>query len=492
LGIYFVFLSRASFFLSTFPMIPPPTRRDIPFIAIVAITIYVLLSSVRSEGQTFERTGKVTRTTLNVNRFIELHNAIICENAEAPGFEPLEVVNYTDYWADEKLDELRLLKQNLKAPLFEFLSRSHQFVDVPIAMLPFTWGLSSPSQLNPDSKLLYWRDYGDPVVLYRAASSQYSSGGLVFDMKTNKATWVNILWDRPPEYKEHIWAPLDVILEAWLTYIRRRGVPRFWDEHAFGGHTLGWGIRYPPPQDVEEDLEVWDRYVALVESKLPEGSYPTISNTSTNATEGPEFLGFPQAFLNQARRPAFKYVAPELVFPSPSQLAALAETQRAGWVKRRNPRWHLEEFIDRDTDIEGALDSDKVFPTVLFPLGENINAGLSTSSHNAWQDGVGLILPTPGVYDLHYGEGLSKFVSPRFKRVWQVEGRDSPFWAPHPARLARVLEKWIQYVEEGTWKVGKDGIKGKLSGYLKHEVIRGNWGVEVEPYGMLLDGVDAS
>ncbi|KAL3445454.1 hypothetical protein BJX65DRAFT_281220 [Aspergillus insuetus] len=472
-------------------MIPPPTRRDIPYLAIVAITIYVLVSSFRSEGQTFERTGKVTRTTLNVDRCVELHNAIIRENAYAPGHEPLEVVNYTDYWADKEPDELKLLKNKLKAPLFEFVSRSH-IVDDNIAMLPFTWGLSWPSTFNSGLGLLFWGGYGDPVMLYRAASWQYNSAGLIFDMKTNKATWVDMHWETPPKYKEHIWAPLDVILEAWLTYIRRRGVPRHWDEHAFGGHTLGWGIRYPPPQDLEEDLEVWDRYVALVESKLPKGSYATISNTSTNATEGPDFMGFPQAFFSQARRPAFKYVAPELVFPSPSQLAALAEHQRASWVKIRIRGLYMEHVSNSDTDIEGAPDSEKVFPTVLFPLGEDLNAGLSTSCHNAWQDGVGLVLPTPGVYDLKYGEGLRKSAWPPFKRVWQVEGRESPFWAPHPARLARVLEKWIQYVEDGTWKVGKDGIKGKLSGYLKHEVIRGNFGVEVEPYGMLLDGVDAS
>ncbi|KAL2845225.1 hypothetical protein BJY01DRAFT_214424 [Aspergillus pseudoustus] len=473
-------------------MIPPPTLRDLPFITIFAIGIYVLFCPTQLGAQTFERTGKVTRITLDVDRCIELHNAIIRENAEAPGYEPLEVANYTDYWADKEPDELRRLKKKLKAPLFEFLSRSHQVVDQNIAMTPFTWGLTWPSGLYSSPDFLFWGDYGDPVMLYRAASWEYNSAGLVFDMKTNKATWVNLHWNTPPVYQEHIWAPLDVILEEWLTYLRRRAVPRYFDEHAFGGHTEGWGLLYPPPQDVEEDLELWDRYVGLVESKLPQGPRLAISNTSTTGMHGPEFTGFPKAFFSQARRPTFKYVAPELVFPSPSQLSRLAEHQRATWVELRIMGMFMEYVTNSDTNFDAAPDAEKVLPTVLFPLGDNIHAGLSTTSQNAWQDGVGLILPTPGVYDLQYGEGLRKHGSQSFKRVWQVEPRESPFWAPHPARLARVLEKWIQYVEDGTWKVGKEGIKGTINSFLKNEVLDGYRGIEVAAYGMFLDGVDGS
>ncbi|KAL3459818.1 hypothetical protein BJX64DRAFT_264150 [Aspergillus heterothallicus] len=474
-------------------MISPPTLQDLPFLFILAVAIYVVFSSNHFGAQTFERTGKVTRTTLDVDRCVELHNAIIRENAEAPGFEPLEVANYTDYWVKKQPSELKRLKKELKTPLFEFLSRSHIVVDERIAMTPFTWGLTAPHGLNPTGGLLFWGKYGDPVLLYISASRDWNSAGLVFDMKTNKATWVSLHWETPPTYREHIWAPLDVILEEWLTYVRRRGIPRYFDEHAFGGHMAGWGIHYPPPQDVEEDLEVWDRYVALVESKLPQGPILGISNTSTSAIQEPEFMGFPKVFFSQARRPAFRYVAPELVFPSPSQLSELAELQRATWAQMRIGGWYMQHDADDDADFEGALDAEKVHPTVLFPLGDNLKAGLSTSGDNAWQDGVGLILPTKGISDLKFGEGSSRNWGGRgFKRVWQVEARESPFWAPHPARLARVLEKWIQYVEDGTWKVGKDGIKGKIKSFLKHEVHREWQGIEIAAYGMFLDGVDAS
>ncbi|KAL2810188.1 hypothetical protein BJX63DRAFT_402635 [Aspergillus granulosus] len=474
-------------------MIPPPTLRDFLLIALIASGIYAVIQSPLLGAQTFERIGEVTRTTFDVDRCVELHNAIIREMAEPPGHEPWAVANYTDHWADKQGSELELLKTRLKAPMFEFLSRSHVVVDHDVGMTPFAWGLTEPSRIYSTEGFLPFENYGDLVVLYKAAASRYSAFGLVFDMNTNKATWINLWWYKPPEYKEYIWAPLDVILEAWLAYIRRRAVPRGFDgdpeeRDLMMIRTEGWGLLSPPPQDVEEDLEVWDRYVALVESKLPESANTAVANTSKPELD---FLGFPQAFFSRARRPTFKYVAPELVFPAPSQMSALAKQQRALWVMWKSGNRRKEYDPELDFDIETASDRMVAFQSVLFPLGENIEAGLSTSENKAWQDGVGLILPESGHYDLEYREGNRRHWPP-FKRVWQVEARESPFWAPHPARLARVLEKWIQFVEDGTWKVGKDGIKGKINSFLKHEVQDGWKGVELTAYGMLLDGVDAS
>ncbi|KAL4927751.1 uncharacterized protein BDV17DRAFT_265742 [Aspergillus undulatus] len=76
-------------------------------------------------------------------------------------------------------------------------------------------------------------------------------------------------------------------------------------------------MKYPSMQDLE-DLRVWDEYVTLVESKLPEQEQDHTRRTSisTELEALPEFLGLPHHFFTRARRSNFIYVAPSLVFLS--------------------------------------------------------------------------------------------------------------------------------------------------------------------------------
>ncbi|KAL4793382.1 hypothetical protein BDV19DRAFT_366766 [Aspergillus venezuelensis] len=469
-----------------------------------AFTIHCFLQHVISSKQPkvpgFEHTGIVTPTILNVDRCVELHNAIINESASAPGHEPLLVVEAIDFWESQSKGSTKLVRKKLSTSLFEFVSRVKIIHPNSQSqhMLPFAADLNGPSSWLSLGEILFNGKYNRCVLLYIPSTFENDELGLVFDMETNKATWVDWIFNTPPNYDEHIWLPLDEILEKWLAFIRRRCIPRPRDITIFSGRTEGWDMMYPPPQDLEEDLEMWSRYVALVESKFPEQKQQRASSTNLSAELELEFLGFPQHFFSRARRPSFKFVAPSLVFPAADQLKELAQRQR--------DQFALEEAdimtpygVDPDPKdiVWGELplhdESRKLIPTILFPMGDNIHAGLCSSQQAMWQDSVGLVLPSSRNYEKWVGPPSNRRFRPDSERIWQVRVKESPFWRVPDARLARVLEKWIRLVDDGTWKVGPDGIEGKLENFFESKGELTEWSGWVDgPSGMFLDGVDAS
>lgn len=76
-------------------------------------------------------------------------------------------------------------------------------------MTPFTTGLTHPSHIYPKEDPLFYGEYNDCIKLYPSNNIEDDGVGLVFDMDTNKATWVNQPLDTPPYYTEHVWLPLD-------------------------------------------------------------------------------------------------------------------------------------------------------------------------------------------------------------------------------------------------------------------------------------------
>ena len=406
---------------------------------------------------------------------MELHNAIVRESSQAPGHPPLPTVNYFEYWAATQGDDLNQLSHNLRRPLLDFLSKCDVILEERQNLTPFVIGLASPSEVYPGGQPIF--EYNDCAKIYQSNDIENDSIGLVFDMTSNKASWIDFMYDTPPGYTEHVWVPLDQVLETWLNYIRRgRCTPRGNEEWApTGGSMQGWDMVYPPMRDVEETLTTWNQYVSLVESKLPSPGTPR-----RLAEPRPAFKGFAEAFFSRARIPTFRNVAPSLIFPSASQMSVLAA--------RQQERFQAEEesFI---SERDGFM---KVIPTVLFPLGDNIHAGLSTTKERGWQDAVGLILPMSEGYDAWSGPIDDSNDLPRYERVWQVVPLESPYWPRHPARLTWVLRKWIELVEDGTWKVGPDGIEGGWDDFTHWEECIGlDYMPSMRLSGMLLDTVDA-
>lgn len=208
-------------------------------------------------------TGQVTLIPLNVDRCVDLHNAIIRESSHVPGYPDLRVVKYIGHWATSEEYQSEQLPERLSGPIFEFLSRCDIFPERVQDMTPFTPGLADPSQIYPEADPLFYGEYNDCIKLYPSNNIEDDCVGLVFDMDTNKATWLDQPLDTPPDYTEHVWLPLDEILEAWLYYIRRKHcIPRGRESMApTRGEMIGWEMAYPPIQDVDDAVATWNEYV---------------------------------------------------------------------------------------------------------------------------------------------------------------------------------------------------------------------------------------
>lgn len=427
-------------------------------------------------------TGQVTPIPLNVDRCVDLHNAIIRESSHVPGHPDLRVAKYIDHWATSDIYQSEQLAERLSGPILNFLSRSDIIPESVQDMTPFTPGLAHPSQIYPEADPLFYGDYNDCIKLYPSNNIEDDCIGLVFDMDTNKATWIDQPLDGPPEYTEHVWLPLDEVLEAWLYYIRRkRCIPRG-HEHMSPtrGEMAGWDMVYPPIQDVDDAVATWNEYVSLVESKLPDTGRRAQADAEGNPDLS-QLAGFPGAFFSRARRPSFSQIAPGLVFPVSSQMSLLA-------------RRYQEHLRTENVSPTTGKDSDgktRVVATVIFPLGDNIHAGLCTMCDAGRQDGVGLVLPSSEGYDFWSSGPVSRTANcpPRFEKVWQPVPNESPYGPVSPARLATVLRKWIDLVREGTWSIGPDGVQGTLDEFVRLEEYVG-YEVEFRPVGMLLDVVD--
>lgn len=415
---------------------------------------------------------------LNVQRCIDLHNRIVSAAVDSPnGIVIREAVtnNYFDYWdhADEPTQDLL---EVLTDPVKAFLQGCHVLDFHQQCFTIRVRGLAPPSQMHPIEGL---EDYTNYILLYGCPDPENDRLGLVFDMDTNKASWIDDMFNLPPDNTESVWTSLESVLEAWIREIdRQRELPGGM-EQAYPGEPEGWHFSYPPPKDTEDALSAWSQYVQLVEDKaaasveLPPKREP-LGDTGLR--------GMAAAFLNDARRPRFQYVAPELVFPSASQVEAMAVRQH-------------QRFLAADGSIEDdeVVGWKNVVASVIFPLGDNINAGLCTCNDRGWQDTAGLILPTSNSYEAWSGEINDQNINPPdFERVWQTNNGVSPFWAPHYARLASIFKLWAQFVEDGTWPVGESGVIGSLRDHATEEEytdITGETATRLS--GMLFDDFDA-
>lgn len=319
------------------------------------------------------------------------------------------------------------------------------------------------------------------VLLYGSPDVENERIGLVFDMDSNKASWLDDRYYAPPENTENVWAPLDVILEAWLGVITRQRHLPGGPETGFPGEVEGWHFSYPPPQDLEDALVAWDRYIQLVEGRLPAVQEIAASQESSSS-QHTGLRGMAASFLHAARKPNFKFIAPELVFPDETQMTQLAERQRGRFLAANNG-----SIEDEDERWKNVITS------VLFPLGDDIHAALCLDDNRAWQDAAGLILPSSESYARFSGEiDIHNTDAPDFERVWQSTSNFSPFWERHNMRLASIFNLWARFVEEGTWKVNGTGIAGALRDHLYEEEYTDIAGdVRIRLAGMLIDDVEA-
>ncbi|KAL9607542.1 MAG: hypothetical protein Q9167_007555, partial [Letrouitia subvulpina] len=170
----------------------------------------------------------------------------------------------------------------------------------------------TPQVLKPDpARFLAYRDldienlYPAHILLYPDPESS-SGGGIIYDPKTDLATWGFLTpWPRAED-----WAPLEAILRQWL---------HLWEtgKYIHDPDTGALAVRGWVARDVDDALEAWDALLDAIASHLPPSS--SFSSLSSQLHEirlsedqpilSPELLDsatyhpFASAFLSRARAP---------------------------------------------------------------------------------------------------------------------------------------------------------------------------------------------
>lgn len=288
------------------------------------------------------------------------------------------------------------------------------------------------------------------------------------------------------------WYPLETALTFWLSQIREgtiQAVPEDggklreewpglfngdWDYHA------PW---IPVPYNetmVKKNLDIWDKLVEAIETRMPAASTPTKANQPVygllddnvrNTMNLPQRFAY--NFLFRARRPRFKMIAPGLQVITSSDFPDQPYRSYMSKDKDEVPpillfqstlnffedaTWSPQNFDARQPNFFEYHDV-KIYPSGLYLL---------PTDHRRLEDQFVFILPFAigGNGYARRGDGMN------FEGDKKGRGKDSFTELYQPGHqsledfqaqgLAGVLESWLGMVERGDWKVDENGVVGDM------------------------------
>ncbi len=299
-------------------------------------------------------------------------------------------------------------------------------------------------------------EYRDHILLYPNAESG-NSGGVIYDTATDGATWAIF----PPWPRADEWVPLEVILSRWVE--QWDSGKFYWDDEIGSLAVRSW-----VPKDVDDAVKAWDGLMGAISARLL-----PISSTAPNQAAEPilhrlqleraMYHPFATAFLSCAARPMqIKWIAPGISIWTHASFAEAVEGEPNSSARRR---W----INDRRFEPEQI-------PVLLFPA---LTPGREEEQPNRVAD------PAPGAADFDKEWGFGKFTLDRRAGLYlfphpeagagdgvivlKEDGNDDfgqrrgrcPWGPGYPTRLAEMLEKWKNLVEDGTWRVGEEGVEGE-------------------------------
>ncbi|KAI4669701.1 uncharacterized protein J4E88_009984 [Alternaria novae-zelandiae] len=336
---------------------------------------------------------------------------------------------------------------------------------------------------------------------------------LLCDQKTNLCTLSLTIYDTD-DISTQRWYPLEAVLTFWLSQIRNETIQAApekggrlreeWPE-VFGEYWEHAPWVFVPYNEnmLKHNLDVWEKLVEAIESRMPPGSRP-------QAAERPMYgllddnirdtINLPQRFaynfLFRARRPRFKMIAPGLrIIPS----ADFPDQPFRSYMSKDKEevppvllfQFDLNFFEDPTRTPQSPDDAMvpnffdyrdiKTYPSGLYLLPTN---------HRSLEDGISFVLP----YAIG-GKGYAKRGDgTNFASGEDWRGKDSFTELYQPGRrafedfqaqnLAGVLESWLGMVERGDWKVGENGVMGDMETWREADTEEG-WRKYVVPSGEL-------
>jgi hypothetical protein len=324
------------------------------------------------------------------------------------------------------------------------------------------------------------------------------------------------MW-RSWEQIKHSWGTLENMLSSYIEMIEEGRVSAYaqnpylevMPKHnpvLLGGREtdLGETPDFFAPWQMNMDFEpilnrtlaAWDGLVAAIEIRLPSSVPHERKPYSEECIEASKHSSdFYKSFLQRARIPSFSYMAPGLRLASAEELANQPckdfDYYKDGKVdpdRSKHYQWYPFLFLRADRTFSQAEFKFDTFP---WSKMDRYSSGLYLMGGNNVErpDGAKLLLP----YDLG-GNGYARTGD---GKVLQDHNRRDGLYAPGAnyvlrwgnwgenlqVRLELLFKSWTKMVEEGWWKVGKDGVKGDINKfkdadtpwYWKHYFIERTW-----------------
>ncbi|KAF1817963.1 uncharacterized protein K489DRAFT_385356 [Dissoconium aciculare CBS 342.82] len=348
-------------------------------------------------------------------------------------------------------------------------------------------GLSAPENICND---VTYEDYDDDdskchfITLY-SSNWQLADGhpqGLVFDQEEFSAMQHLSMEDtaitmngRQERFR------LEQILEALLEMMDQGKVVAVDDSYSGQQEQFcNWIMSSYTESDLEESLDALDALVSAVEERMPIRPAQTgfeigliDKETSTMFPPGT----FARHFLERARRPRFKFLAPGLYIatnqPFASTLVDDEDTLRPVLLLQSSDSAHRDTFPTpwgesySHSAFGGEFREIEHYPSGLY-LTE-----IHPHSESPFEDGCKLILPFPigengwartsdgavfGEEKKRRGEVAVPY--PTSTELFQLGYNH--FIKRHDVQLKDVLWRWVELVESGEWGVDEDGVKGNI------------------------------
>jgi hypothetical protein len=354
-------------------------------------------------------------------------------------------------------------------------------------------GLSDPDNLWYNA---LYSDYEDDsnkrqfITLYMG-NDEHAYGhvlGLVLDQEEFTATqhlsmedddWTMSPWGRSR------WVALEEILDIFLEMIDQGKTVAVNASYSGDGNKIGpWVLKSYSEQDLEHALEMFNALITAIEARMPsppaEAGFEIGLLSAEDIAQFDTFRPdtFARRFLERARKPRFKYLAPGLQIvhdPQPFASVQLDDERMLRPVLLFQSS--LPAYIETETTPWGEVwpvsPWHKDFRQVSdYPSGLYLTEARPQDA-NAFEDGCKFLLPfTIGENDWARTGDLALFgeqendlngtawSTPRSTFLFQ--SGYNHFIERHDVQLKNVLWLWTELVQYGIWEVDEHGVKGGM------------------------------
>ena len=329
-------------------------------------------------------------------------------------------------------------------PIYSFLSRIKTTPSMDGRLNPLT-----PEILQPDPTV-FWNQAFEPepvILLYPQRNSDSPmDGGVILDLQTLRVIWHRLPGPPPPRDE---WTSLLEVLQAqWSNWETGKFM---YDPAREALVTLRW-----TQHELAETLSTWNDLLSAIEEAMARNGFdqsgPRLEALNFDANNPFHLSKFARAFLSQAPRPNFKYVAPGV---QTFNTALLHEIYSSEGPNSMRSRFELGEEDDEDwvSLILPAVDTvPKEFP-------RNSNSDVKSFDKD-WGFGKFTINRRAGLYtdtDNVHSNAARFITSSGASTTHQFAARC--LWGPsRPPSFTNIFRLWTTFVRDGSWTVNQNGV----------------------------------